>query len=592
MIQLRHITKTYNRDVLHDISLDLQQGKMYVIKGVSGCGKSTLLNIIGGLLTDYEGEYYVHGTLVDVKTADNLRRNIGYIFQESLLFAHLTVEENLNLISNEKVYILQLCQKMQIQHLLQRYPAELSNGERQRISIIRALANHPMLVLADEPTASLDPQLSEEIAELFYSLKDESRILLIATHEECFDPYADEIIHINYGHIDQSQQVIPIEQKQKLRFHEETHSLKTDIKYSIARRKKQKRWNVLLLGMLVLMVFVGTSMLLNFKREVTNRLTQRYPIYTYSGVMDESDKKINGLLVYENHEFIENNVQYYDLFAFADSAFRIPEAIQYGQFPATESEILVNRQFVKQVLKLKNVEKAIGKTLKVKGKDFKIKGILTKDEELLRQIHTANEYTEDKNVPYAYIPYKQMASLHKEKQDNVKMFSVRNVSDFEKQTLQDTYTNYWKESLKEQTTYITFLSGMLVLTALIILLISALFMYNVIRLDVHSRKKEIGFLKLFSLSNRRISTILCMNYGFSFLGSVLVADTVFFIGCFSIHAIYHMSFWIPLGVFLLIHVGLFFYVTSFTLIPLRKIMKTPTLYLITGITQKKKRIKR
>jgi len=190
-IILKKINKSYDRVVLKDVSYVFESGKLYVIKGVSGCGKSTLLNIIGGLEKEYDGEVGIEEG--KVKT--------GYIFQYSMLLSGLTVMENLLLIKKGKEQILSLAKLFDIENLLNKFPETLSGGERQRVAVIRTLLINPNMLLADEPTASLDEANSQLISDTIAGLKDRDIVIIVATHEHYFDKYADEIIDLNYGSI-------------------------------------------------------------------------------------------------------------------------------------------------------------------------------------------------------------------------------------------------------------------------------------------------------------------------------------------------------------------------------------------------------
>ena len=131
-LTIENIKKKYDRDVIKGISHEFVSGKLYVIKGVSGSGKSTFLNILGGIESEYEGRIMVDGEDANVKTLS------GYVFQKSLLLSGLTIYENLLLIKNDKSLINKLCDDYGVTELLYKYPEQISGGERQRITIIRA----------------------------------------------------------------------------------------------------------------------------------------------------------------------------------------------------------------------------------------------------------------------------------------------------------------------------------------------------------------------------------------------------------------------------------------------------------------------
>ena len=192
-IRLENVSKSYDRPVLKDLNIRFESGKLYVIKGVSGCGKTTLLNIIGGVEKEYEGRM--------VCEPQKLRS--AYIFQRSLLLSALTVRENLELIRENADAVKEQAEALGIGSLLDKLPGTISGGERQRAAIERALLREPQLLLADEPTASLDDENSRKIAERIAALKREDRIVIAATHEDYFDEYADEILQLHYGVITQ-----------------------------------------------------------------------------------------------------------------------------------------------------------------------------------------------------------------------------------------------------------------------------------------------------------------------------------------------------------------------------------------------------
>jgi putative ABC transport system ATP-binding protein len=198
LIALQHVSKTY-RDghvqALQEVSLDLFGGQFMTIAGPSGCGKSTLLHMLGALDRPTAGQVLFRGqALTDGVNLDRLRaREIGFVFQTFYLLPNLTAMENVQLpmfegelpplerAAEAKRLLAQVGLGDRLQHL----PDQLSIGQRQRVAIARALANRPSIVLADEPTGSLDSQSGREVMEILVELNRQSQMtLVVVTHDE------------------------------------------------------------------------------------------------------------------------------------------------------------------------------------------------------------------------------------------------------------------------------------------------------------------------------------------------------------------------------------------------------------------------
>lgn len=177
-VEFRDIRKAYGeKTVIHDLNLQIEKGEFVTIIGASGCGKTTLLKMVNGLITPDAGDVFVMGRNIRDEDQVMLRRNIGYAIQGSVLFPHLTVEQNISYVPN----LLNRCDKKRIASTVEnwmrivgleadirtRYPAELSGGQQQRVGIARALAASPELLLMDEPFGAVDEitrgQLQDEL---------------------------------------------------------------------------------------------------------------------------------------------------------------------------------------------------------------------------------------------------------------------------------------------------------------------------------------------------------------------------------------------------------------------------------------------
>ncbi|PNZ68189.1 ABC transporter ATP-binding protein [Staphylococcus croceilyticus] len=217
-LQLEHITKSFGKgssqtNVLKDINFTVQPGEFVILNGASGSGKSTLLNILGGLLSATEGEILFRDEPLFSKNKNKtiLRlKEIGFIFQSSHLVPYLTVKEQLTIVAKEagestkiaKQRAEQLLNEIGLKHRLDAYPHMLSGGEKQRVAIMRALMNQPKLLLADEPTASLDAERALSVVEMIRNrVKSDNIIGIMITHDQRLFEYADRIIHLEDGKI-------------------------------------------------------------------------------------------------------------------------------------------------------------------------------------------------------------------------------------------------------------------------------------------------------------------------------------------------------------------------------------------------------
>jgi cell division transport system ATP-binding protein len=196
VIETQHLSKVYSRGVyaLRDLSLNVDKGEFVFLTGPSGAGKSTLLRLLLCQEQPSEGAITVNGhdlTRLSRNAIQEYRRGIGFIFQDFKLIASRTVFENVAFVlevlgvpsSQQRRRAFQVLKWVGLQHRINAYPRDLSGGEQQRIAIARALVNDPALVLADEPTGNLDPDLSLEIMNLLREVNAGGTTVLVATHD-------------------------------------------------------------------------------------------------------------------------------------------------------------------------------------------------------------------------------------------------------------------------------------------------------------------------------------------------------------------------------------------------------------------------
>ena len=196
MIETYHLSKFYSRGVyaLRDLSLTINKGEFIFLTGPSGAGKSTLLRLLLREDLPSEGELKVLGRdlkALNPSQVQTFRRTVGFVFQDFRLIPRFSVFQNVAFVmrvlglpvSTQQRKTFQVLKWVGLQHRMNAYPEELSGGEQQRVAIARALVNDPQLVLADEPTGNLDPDLSLEIMNLFREINARGTTVVVATHD-------------------------------------------------------------------------------------------------------------------------------------------------------------------------------------------------------------------------------------------------------------------------------------------------------------------------------------------------------------------------------------------------------------------------
>lgn len=629
---LNNVNKSYDRPVLRDITYTFTSGKLYVIKGVSGCGKSTLLNIIGGLEKDFRGDILYDGDCCHEN--DKYRRNIGYIYQNSLLLSEITVNDNLCLVRNDPEKIMFLADRLKISDLLMRMPDKLSGGERQRVSILRSLLCDPEILLADEPTASLDDHNSRNIASLISCLKRDGRIVLVATHEHYFDKIADEILYLRDGILENVEKNtlaqsgpssgVDIQETKKVRH-------VNLIKFILKRKKSSfKLTSLIPLSFVVLLILIVSTVQNSFAKEYirTSAMKTNSDFFSISeenyGKLDEIVRK--KMRVYYDYYYEENGVTANYLADKKDSVFALDGMIQYGEFPNNESEILVSKEYIDSRLKPgETVFDKIGSTIVYADREFVISGVLYsftnshdtgKNEDFLSVVvsdyyyktidiihglhetenifimhdtialfgdkRTEGTYHEDYNIlqvsyPELFMDKHVVEYLHKCMYEA----DIESLNENNSDQIDITINDFDRETGQLQRTIDSVVLIMLLIFC-ICFAIFCIFIKMQIDVELFYRRREIGYLQIFNIQKRVIYIMICLEYGIRFIASVFLAFILYIV----VTAVYYVITqnmvifnWLHIALVLSSAV-LFYMITS--LIAIHSIMSKKVIELIRG----------
>ena len=217
MVSLENVSKIYRTrrgevKALDEFSLQIKEGEFVVVRGHSGSGKTTLLLAVGGMLRPTKGQIIVDGddiyAMSERKRAVFRSENVGFVFQMFHLVSYLNVIENVLLSSHgsrkKRVEAEELLERLRMEGREYHRPSELSAGERQRTAIARAMLTRPRIILADEPTGNLDPENAGEVIGYLSEFHRDGGTVIVVTHGLMADDYANRIIHLREGRIEES----------------------------------------------------------------------------------------------------------------------------------------------------------------------------------------------------------------------------------------------------------------------------------------------------------------------------------------------------------------------------------------------------
>lgn len=581
MIKLENINKYYNDNhVLNSINLEFLDGKIYVIKGISGCGKTTLLNIISGIDNNYEGNIYLNDAII--KNSD-LKTNVSYIFQNSLLISNLNIYDNLLLISSDEDKIKYYSEAFNVINLFSKFPNQLSGGERQRIAIIRALLSDTKIIIADEPTSSLDKASAINIVNELAKLRNDSRIIIIATHDKIFDDVADCIINLDYGKVGQIQNN-QIKNNYNIKYEKTFSNNFKDIdrKYVNKKIKKNTRTTVILTTLLVLLlILIGIKD--NFKKEALKIMEDKYPINCFDVLTQKLYlfENIENIKIYDNYFYQNEGIDFYSLTSYSDSIFKNKDVLYIGEFPQN-NEVLITSSLAQEYgINNKNLEKIV-----LNNKEYTVSGIIKDDDSIIDLINSSNIYYNlQKNAKAVFMQEDLIKQFAPVLESRSTLISIENLYD-NKAALDIINKNniylYWEEEINEYQYTIDLVFNILLILFVLSGIIAFLFINNEILYKLNLRKREIGYLQLFNISKKRIKNILIKEYTSTIFKTIVLAIIIFYLTSLCIFLIFNFNITPSLIKVVLLIFLLYIYILFAVKIPVNKILKKSIIDLISS----------
>lgn len=599
MIELRKITKKYDHVVLDHVNLTLKEGNIYILKGISGSGKTTLFNILAGLDSNYDGKYLWNNKDVkemSIKEQIKTVNQISYVFQKSYLFQKLTIQENLLFIKNDLELVQKYAKQFQVEHLLNQKSEYLSGGEKQRIAFIRALLLDSKIILLDEPTSSLDPKNSELFVTFLNQVERQDKIIFIATHKNIYDRIANQIIRIEYGKIkiEKNELVSQEVEKETKEIIKKENTWKNDLLFAL-KRKKKRLILCLLATILFLLILCSISLVFNFKREYLKVKSESYPLHVMS-IFKTDMNRLEAFIEkeYDDYQIEEENYKAYILLDEEDCILTDPLILQYGTYPKNDSEVIVNEEFVSSVFPHLEFSSVLGKSITLENYQFTISGIIFSGEYEDYHVYQNNAYYKEIGIlhkdhisPAVFVPYQKMKEIgiKQENQYTVITISKEKALDFYENinSLEDDWLQYnlpWENMLSNEYSSIyaiLFLFGIILIFSMFFIF---LFVVNKITLELSYRQREFGYLQLFRVKQKRILRIYLIDYLLEILVAILLGILLYHLLAFILYIKWHLSFFLPLTVWVIIIGILFLYFYFLVKLPISKYLKKDILELI------------
>ena len=600
VLSLNNVKKSYKLGdgsefpVLKGINVSFEKGELVSIIGESGSGKSTLMNIIGGLDSKFEGEVLVDGKNIGSfteKELDIYRKNkIGFIFQSFNLVPHLTILDNVALaltLSNVKrseqvERAKEMLEKVGLKDHIHKKPNQLSGGQMQRVAIARALINDPEMIVADEPTGSLDSQTTQQILDIITQIAQEGKLVLLVTHSEHVAECSSRVIRIADGQIVEDRQGITLTPKEtdgtaKTKEISKNLNFAGAIKLAFKNMKEKKMRNILVavgasIGIMsiMLMLSIGNG-IKTYIRDTMESLAN--PLAVEVTMPEEENTSAMGPEAFLSNTYFTqedidklNTVEHVSAAEEHFSAFAMGTAIasiddkqaplmmvstlsQYSEYDlaegtmANKNEIIIN-EAVKEEL---GVDDIVGKTITVSVQvdnrqiviDTVVSGVLSGETSSMSG-----------GMSQVYLYYDDLKQACAEQDYDLMPTSIMLIADAEenvdsiKSTVTDMgYGSSMQETMVETfTTMLDLFTGVLAGIAGISLLVSAIMILVVLYISVVDRTREIGVMKAIGARRKDIRRIFISESFILGLAGGIIATVITFIIMFIGNAVIQSHF--------------------------------------------------
>lgn len=567
ILDIKNVVKEYKLSrnnkfkALKGIDLTFESGQLVSIIGESGSGKSTLMNVIGGLDNDYQGDILLDGKSVHnlkEKDLDNYRKNkIGFVFQSFNLIPHLQVLDNITVamtLSNVKKSdrikrAKKILKDVGLEDQMYKKPNQLSGGQKQRVAIARALINDPDIILADEPTGSLDSETSDQILELIKKIAAKGKLVIIVTHSEKVARHSDRVVTISDGLIikdikkEENKKIIIGEEKidngkQNLSFFDAIGMALKNMKEKLARNLLVSIGASIGITSVIIMLSIGNGVG-KYITDTMNEYVNPMVIEVHQLVVEEDD--MNGpprdIMATEAKPFEQEDIDKlskienvkeielaYSKFSFRDNILRLGEEevpfqnlstissnitsenINEGKLPDA-GEVMISANLIESF-----ESSPLGQTIEL---EFMIGDTRFVENFMVSGIYGEISESGMNNFTSVFFNYSDLAILAKDKDVSIKPNTVflvtddqDNVQAIKDEVLEMGYTGSMEELLlgmfKEMLDVITYI---LAAIAAISLVVSAIMILVVMYISVVERTREIGVLKAIGARRKDIKRI-------------------------------------------------------------------------------------